>query len=471
MAETKRLSYTIPIIVFASIALAGIAYLGSYSRFIADDYCSAYYGQKFGLLGSIQYWYDSWSGRYTAFAFDWLIMAHTFGQYGAHFVPPLVIVLWLVAAIGAIYSILKQTAYRSSTLSLALTLGTCFTLTVIVLSPSIPQSYFWLNGLRSYELPLVIASAYVFLFRWMLPRLKSERAVFGVCVLTFFLTFANGGLSETYAVMQVVALAFLTCLHWLSNGRKFDTVFKLLAAATLGALVSLFIIALAPGNTIRKEQLPPRPSWKRIAKISIGAYLSFFQAILVNPQKLSALIGSVLVNIWAGTQYKKAIHFKAWLIPAYIFGGLLLAFICIPPAVYGYAAPPPARTLSIALFGLLACWMSAGFLIGNSRAVSDRSTTHLETGLLISASLAVGVASVLTLSFVNQQKDKYISFAQKWDATDAQILQAKSQGLPSVIITEMGNWAGLDRPNDDPNFWATDCYTRYYGIQVYGPPY
>ena len=127
--------------------------------------------------------------------------------------------------------------------------------------------------------------------------------------------------------------------------------------------------------------------------------------------------------------------------------------------------------MSIAMFALMTFWLSAGFLTGNWLAMRERSTMQLEVGLLISASLAMALTSVLTLSYVNQQKDKFVSFAQKWDATDAQILRAKSQGLQSVTIPEMVNWAGLDRPNDDPDFWATACYSEFYGIQVYGPPY
>ena len=471
MANKKQFWSSFPIIFFAALALAGFAYLGNYTRFMADDYCSAYYAQKLGLLRSIWYWYITWSGRYTAFAFDWLILIRTLGPYSVHLIPPIAILVWVIATSAAIYFGLKRSAPHASTLSIAAALGACFVLSAIVLSPDIAQSFFWLNGMRSYSLPLVIASIYVFLFQWILPRLQSDKAILWTCVFAFLLTFANGGLSETYAVMQVLLLTFLTGLHWLSNGRKFDTTFKLLAAATLGALAAMIVVALAPGNALRKANLPASPDLMKLMGISIGAYLAFLRDILLNPQKISALIGVLLVSAWAGTGYKEQLNFKRWIIPAQIFGGVLLSFICIPPAVYGYAESPPPRTLSIAVFALMAFWMSAGFLIGSWRAQRTRSSSRLEVGLLISASLAVALASILTLSYVNEQQDAYISFAQKWDATDAQILQARAQHLESVTIPNMDSWAGLDRPSDNPKFWATACYTEYYGIQVYGPPY
>jgi Family of unknown function (DUF6056) len=471
MSEKNRSWSSLPVIVFAGMALAGLAYLGGYTRFMADDYCSAYYAIRFGLLRSIWYWYITWSGRYTAFAFDWLILAKTFGPYGAHWVPPLAIAIWLIATIAAVYISLKAIAPRSAIVSIAIAISVSFILAVIVLSPDIAQSYFWLNGMRSYSLPLVVMSIYVLLFEWLVPRLKSDRAIWLTCVIAFDLTFANGGFSETMAALQPMMLIFITGLHWLSNDRKTDTTFKVLAAATLGALLSVIVVALAPGNALRKAQLPASPGLIKWMEISIGAYLAYLQDILLSPQKITALLGAILVSAWAGTGDKAQITLRWWMIPAQIIGGLILSFVCIPPAVYGYAAPPPPRTLSIAAFALVAFWMVASFLIGSWLARTSRSSVRLEIGLIVLATLLIGVSSALTMVYVNQNRSTYIAYARKWDAMDAQILQARANHQAFVNIPAMLNWAALERPSDNKKFWATACYSEYYGIQVYGPPY
>ena len=471
MSEKNRFWSSLPIIVFAGIALAGLAYLGGYTRFMADDYCSAYYAIQFGLLRSIWYWYITWSGRYTAFAFDWLTLTKTLGPYGAHLVPPIAIATWLIATIAAVQLSLKAITPRSAITNIAIAVSASFVLVVITLSPDIAQSYFWLNGMRSYSLPLVVMSVYAFLFQWIVPRLKSDKAIWWTCILAFSLTFANGGFSETMAVLQPVMLIFITGLYWLANDRKIDTTFKVLSAATLGALLSLIIVALAPGNALRKAQLPPAPSLQKWMEISIGAYLSYLQDILFSPQKITALLGAISVSAWAGTGYKAQIKLRWWMIPAQIMGGLVLSFICIPPAVYGYAAPPPPRMLSIASFALVTFWMVASFLIGSGLAHTSRSSTRMEIGLIVLATLLISVSSALTMSYVNQNQSAYIAYAQKWDAMDAQILQARANHQPFVNIPAMSNWAKLERPNDHPKFWATACYSEYYRIQVYGPPY
>src|SRR5271157_1839408 len=116
-------------------------------------------------------------------------------------------------------------------MGVAIAISASFVLAVIVLSPDIAQSYFWLNGMRSYSLPLIMMSIYAFLFQWLVPRLKSNKAVWLTCVLAFGLTFANGGFSETMAALQPIMLIYITGLQWFTKNRKTDATFKILAAA------------------------------------------------------------------------------------------------------------------------------------------------------------------------------------------------------------------------------------------------
>ena len=438
---------------------------------MADDYCSAYYAIRFGLLRSIWYWYINWSGRYTAFAFDWLTLTKTLGPYGVHLVPPMAIAIWLIATSAAVCISLKAIAPRFATVSAAIAISASFVLAVIVLSPDIAQSYFWLNGMRSYSLPLVVSCIYVFSFLWILPRLKTDKAIMVGCIFAIALTFLNGGFSETYAVFQFMTLVFLTVLQWFANDKKTDPKLKLLAFAAIGAFLSVLVIAIAPGNAIRRAASPPAPSFINLTEISIASYLSFLEDILFSPQKITAFIGALLVSAWAGTGYKNQIRLRWWRIPAQIAGGLILSFVCFPPSVYGYVASPPPRTLSIAAFALMAFWMVASFLIGSWLARITRLPLCLEVGLIILATLLIGVSSALTMVYVNQNQGTYIAYAQKWDAMDAQILQARANHQPFVNIPAMFNWAALERPSDNPKFWATACYSEYYRIQVYGPPY
>lgn len=454
----------------AAISLAGFAYLGSYTRFMADDFCSAFYADRFGLLRSIWYWYLNWSGRYSAFVFDWLEL-NTFGRYGAHLIPPLLLSLWLILAIAAIYMTLRRLMPEGKNFPAALALGALFVSVAVLLSPDIPQSFLWLNGLRSYSLPLVNLTLYVFLFQWMLPQLRSGKAMVWACILAFILAFGDGGMSETYAVFQFVLLGFLAALKWFADDRKMSKTFFLLTAGFLGALAAVIVIALAPGNAVRQAALPPSPGLGKLLSISWAGYAAFISGIVLNPHKITALTGALLAAVWIGTRYKDRLKAPVWLIPVAVVGGLGLSFACFPPAVFGYSEPPPLRTMSIAVFGLTGFLFYAAFLIGCLWARQSKSVQRFSVQIIVLALLLTGTSSALTVQSVLQRRGGFVSFAGKWDAVDAQILAAKAGGAPSVTIPAMTNWADLDRPSDNPKFWATACYSEYYGIQVYGPPY
>jgi hypothetical protein len=203
----------------------------------------------------------------------------------------------------------------------------------------------------------------------------------------------------------------------------------------------------------------------------VQAYLAYLFEIVRSLQKLSALIGALLASVWIGIRYRPRLHVQPWLIALLVLAGIALSFVCFPPAVYAYIKAPPPRTLSNAAFALTAFLLCAAFLTGCVLADRIHSIPRLQTGLIALALLLTSAASALTIQSVVQQRDTYIAFAQKWDMVNAQILQARAQGQPSVTIPAMTNWAGLDRPSDNRKFWATVCYSQYYGIQVYGPPY
>jgi hypothetical protein len=65
-------------------------------------------------------------------------------------------------------------------------------------------------------------------------------------------------------------------------------------------------------------------------------------------------------------------------------------------------------------------------------------------------------------------RDTYIEYAKVWDETDAIIRQAKSDGEESVSVIPNASWAGMDLLNSNPKHWVNECYSFYYGIQVFG---
>ena len=107
MIKKRDFGALLAIAIFSLAALSFHAYIGSLSRFLADDYCVAYYARHFGFLRSIWYWYISWSGTFSNSIFDWLLVFIKPG--GIRFVTPVVLLVWvLITIISTLKSIILK---------------------------------------------------------------------------------------------------------------------------------------------------------------------------------------------------------------------------------------------------------------------------------------------------------------------------------------------------------------------------
>ena len=445
--------------------LASFAYLGSFTRMIADDFCSAAFANRLGLLRSVWYWYLNWSGRYTAFAADWLVFGPGLGPYRLHYFVPLSLVLWLIFTASALYLYLRKNHELAFLHSLAL--ACIFIFVVLLLTPDIPQSLFWWNGMRTYALSLVLFSFYIFLYQLNRQYFKLNPPV--TYVLGFILFFLSGGISETMAVAQTVFILFMISLHFLKLVDRPRTELYFLFFSLAGLIASMVVLILAPGNTVRRELLPPPPDILTLASISIQAYLSFLVGLFQKPAMLIGMAGAILSAIWIGGQYKFLSPVRAGLIPAYLLGGILISLACFPPGVYGYSESPPPRVMIIPIFFLMAGVLGASFLSGIQLA-ERVGAQRTSSALLTAAVLLTGYAALSTAWSLVQQRHIYTDFARRWDQVDAQILQARADNLDTVTIPAMNVWTGGGGdPTDNPRFWVNQCYSLYYGLTVLGP--
>lgn len=456
------------ILVFlpTSIALSIYGYIGTFNRLLGDSLCSFYYADRLGLFRSIWYWRITWSGRYSAYAFDWLTTIF-FDEYNIIWFTPLILTFWLVINTLGIYLLFKQLDKNNVWISILL--GVLSVFAILVLTPTIEQSFFWIDGFRAYTLPSIVLGMYFVLNLVFHKKIKTKFIAF---VLAFLLFFASGGLSETFAVFQLCLIVFWIGYYWLSElPKEFDkNLFIFLIGSGLGSLLAMIVVATAYGNSVRQSFFPPSPSLIEILSISFNAYLNFWSGIVLNPAKISILIGVVLFCVWVGSLYKTEIVNAKRKIILQILGAFLLSFICFPPGVYGYSEPPPDRVLSIAVFIIVVLLMSASVQVGNllsEKFIKNRIQSHV---VLWASILLIFFASWTDANEMYKSKDIYIEYAQKWDATDSLIKQAKLDGKDVVEIPADPSWAGMDLPNQNPNHWVNECYSYFYGIQVFGPP-
>lgn len=435
------------------------ANIGTYNRLLGDSLCSFYYAERLGLFRSIWYWRITWSGRYSAYAFDWLTTKF-FDSQNITWFTPLILITWIIVSIFTVYLLLKSK-------SLSLILGSATVFLILTITPTIEQSFYWIDGFRAYTLPVIILTIYFMLYLILIEKIKSKSHIVLACITTFFLLFANGGLSETFAVFQVCLLIFLIGYYWLIEKPKaFDKNILLLFSGLIGAILATIVVATAYGNEVRQSFFPPPPDILTILSISFESYIKFLNNIFVSPQQITALIGVLVLSFWAGSLYQGKITQHRNKIIFQIMGAILLSFACFPPGVYGYSEPPPDRVLSIAIFILVIGFTSASFLAGNLQ----KQMPEKKNIILLCSILLISVSAWFNADLLFQKRIIFMEYAQTWDATDLLIKQAITEGKDVVEIPADPSWAGLDLPNQNKNHWVNECYSFFYGIQVFGPP-
>src|SRR5262249_32142228 len=138
-------------------------------------------------------------------------------------------------------------------------LSIVFTFNILLLSPNIQQSFYWWNGMRSYNLPLIFLTLFALLFQLASEKLITGKAIVLASVFSFIYLFLNAGLSDTFAVAQFTLFGILIFLWWINPEHR-KAHLTILLAGLLGTALAIIVIILSPGNTAREVYFPPHPS-------------------------------------------------------------------------------------------------------------------------------------------------------------------------------------------------------------------
>lgn len=462
----SAISYGVTLISIL-VALGVYGYIGIFNRLMGDSLCSYYYAQRLGLFRSIWYWRNMWSGRYSAYGFDWLL-SNILPAQNVPFFIPVILIIWVVSNTWAVFLLLRNISTEKNLFFISLLLGMSSVFIILSTSPYIQQSFYWIDGFRAYTLPIILLPP-SFIIYSLITKGNSKLPVIAVASISFLMTFVNGGLSETFAAFQFAVLTLIIISFlFIERPVKFSKPLLALISGATGSMAALAIIITAPGNTVRQQFFPSPPGVIELISISLESYISFWHTILATPEKILGLFGGILLSLWVGG----AIHIDGNFrdhgkkIFASIFLAISSSFACFPPGVYGYSEETPQRVLIIAAFTQTVFLMSAGFWTGNltKRYISQGWMNVL----LIVIPLLLLSSTFMVSRDLYQSRDIYIAYAENWDKTDMVIKAAKAEGKEVITVKNAPNWAGMDLLNTNPKHWVNECYSYYYGIQVFG---
>jgi hypothetical protein len=419
--------------VALALPLVVYAWIGSYARYTADDYCWAGVLRTEGFWHAQVHWYTDYSPRY-AFTF----VVNLVELAGPAIVPALPLVAILVWLATLSWTFLQ---FRLKALC-AVALAEVAALATLQTAPDLPQSLYWQTGMLTYLLPLVLAT---FLVGWV--RVTRRGWALAISALV---TFSAGGLSETYLIPQNVALT-LALLASLVLARRQKTTQAHLAAALFGGVLALVFILAAPATTSRIAGTPADLWLALSASVATAAYQAqhlarYFPFTVLVCLALPGLLGA------------SAAHVDRRLVVAVTVGVAITLPFCYFPSFYAQNGNPPARSLIVPGAILIAYVLFLGYAFGSVwQRVPEPRRLAVSLALLL---VPIGVA-VLSLP----EPAVAAQHAALWDAEDQQIRASRDSGQADVTVQPLPAYLGEDFVTPDSDNWFNLCVARYYGLQ------
>ena len=460
----------IPIIAFA-IALLIFAYLGTFSRYQADDYCIAAHVRLMGFWKTQTYMYTNWAN---SFSTNFLLSTIVFiGPRILPALPALVLLFWVFTIYWFISNALPSLVH-----GIAILLAEMLVFFVIFEAPDRYQTLYWLSGMIPYLLSLVLLTFLGYITLVMAKRIiiKPNLMIYVGMGLASFLI---GGFSETTVALQIGVFALALIGVWFAHKKGTPRRgFILLGIGFVSTLLSMLVLIIAPGNIVRQALLPPPPNLIKLVTLSLRFALDFSSDSLKSlplPTALSLILPMLLAYVGTTRQeYFKVLKVDSvrlilFLLIAPIIGYLLIVCICAP-SVYGESAYPEQRVLIAARYVMVTVTMFEGtlfgILIGNFSSswnikFSQHSIKILAACFLILASSYPLRAALLT----SVQIPEYRSRAMLLDARDLKIRIAVEQGITNVVVQAIDSTHLLMELGPNVDLWVNRCAASYYGAK------
>jgi hypothetical protein len=462
-------------VIILSLPLALYAWIGFYSRYVADDFWTAGYLRVLGFWEAQHYWYFSWSGRYS---FTFLVsLMELLGVGATRWLPISSLVLWT----GALYwfwdNIFKLAGLPYSRW-IRLSASLLVIYTTLRTSVGWQQAFLWQTGLLTYTVPLIALTFWTAWFLARLSRQEIEIPRWHILLWTVLLFWFLGGFSETSLAFQTVLLG-LALVLFLILSRKTPNLhgsLVLLAAGLVGSLAALLCVLIAPGNSVRLGQnggirLPQTTEL-------IGQTIQFAQHYFKNLFTLS--IRPMLCALGLPALFAFGFHPPMkqrpsrsdliWLASFLVIFPVVILCVywtCFLPAYVAMHIGPPLRSMLIMYY-----WLSLTFVIESYMAgltinrLGQRFAPFflraeflrvMRIGVLLSMIFLLIIGPVQASQKLWSILPEYRQFAIDWDARDQLAHQAAVNGTRDAVLPQLTDLYGL-------GLEAGGQFARYYGL-------
>ncbi len=459
--------------ITAFIALGLFAYLGTFTRYLADDYCEMTRVTSGNILRSLIQRYMTASDRFSNLLF--VGVAEFLAPRNVQVVPVAMIVLWTAALIWLVWEIKRLLVLRWPLL-VDIVLGALLAFFPIFEAPNRFQTIYWRSGMATHFAPLVYLTALSALLITLIRRNEGRRPALWTGPVLLVLAFFGGGFSEPPDAMLISGtLLALAGVWFLVKGPRRLPALHLLIWTFAGGLLALIVMGLAPGNSFRLGT--PPPSVPVLLERTVLYSLQFVRdSIQTLPlaSVVSVVIGGLLFYVLfacepalsAGQNTRLALMLA--LTPVLMYAMIAASFA---PSVYGQAYP-----VERARFAGRLMMTSAALLEGACLGVLAAQWRLLHSSTLWTnvASVALAVVAIYPLRAAVSTLAAELPYAKRWssawDARQAMIYEQKAAGKQAIVVPQLPGFEHVKELDPRAKLWVNRCAAGFYGVQSISAP-
>jgi hypothetical protein len=453
---------------FSAFVLSIYAYLGIFSRHLADDYCAVDF-IKTDFFTALWINYTNISDRFSNFML--ITFSEVVGPRTVAVLPALMLTLWVIGIAWLLYESSRFSG-QAWDKSIILTLTFLFIFFALLQAPNRFQILYWRSSMSAHFAPLVFMPYLASSILRSIFAAEKKRLSRWVYPTIFFSSFILGGFSEPTAmvIISLLALAIFSAWLWMQRPTR-GAALSLLIWSFAGAALALVVMAIAPANSFRlSNAVPPTLPilFSRTFRYGFDFILNSFRTLPL-PTLFTVLMPFLIfynlyaspVSVLTSIQRKRALAILA-IIPILSYLLIVASFL---PSVYGQSFPVE-RARFTGQVSLVAGLMIEAALLGSlSAQFRSRITGTLKFKLISAILLAVTALYPLRAAWISlADVPVYRARAAAWDMREAQIYNLREQGQTDLIIIQFDGLEGIKELDVNAKHWVNRCAAKYYEV-------
>ena len=455
-----------------AIALGLFAYLGTFTRYLADDYCEAVIADSGSVLQALIQRYETISDRFSNLLF--VAFSEFLFPHNVEILPVIMILLWTIALTWLVYEARRAMGLQWYFL-VDFFLGASLAFFSILQAPNRFQTIYWRSAMATHFAPLVYLTAFAAFLLMLIRTNKGRSPAVWIGFFCLVIAFFGGGFSEPPDAVLIVTSVLALAAVWIwEKGSRRRPAVMLLSWTLAGGLLALFVMLAAPGNSFRIRTA--RPELLILVYKTLLATFQFIVdsfSILPLPSIISIVIPLLLFYglFAAAPVLSSAKKRMLWIIiaaiPVLAFGLIVVSFA---PSVYGQAFPAE-RARFIGRLLMTGALMLEGACFGIVLAQWRMRRPYMAPTLAL-ALLALSALYPLRAAWnvVQNKRPYYHTWSSVWDRRQAQLLADKSKGVEDIVSFQIYSIEGIAELSADPKSWVNVCAANFYGVHSISAP-